>query len=151
MLERGISVSLGADGAPCNNRLDMFTEMRTAALLQKVLHGADILPAQRALRLATIDGARALGLEQLIGSLEAGKRADVIIVRLDCLHSTPRPSDIASTIVYSAQASDVRSTIIDGQLVMHDRELLTMDERAVIEEANREALLLRERAGTLNS
>ena len=146
MLERGISVSLGADGAPCNNRLDMFTEMRTAALLQKVLHGADVLRAGRALRMATIDGARALGLEHEIGSLETGKRADVIIVQMDSLHSTPRPADIASAVVYSAQASDVRSTIIDGRLVMHERELLTMDEREVIEEANHEARLLRERA-----
>jgi 5-methylthioadenosine/S-adenosylhomocysteine deaminase len=147
MLERGISVSLGADGAPCNNRLDMFTEMRTAALLQKVTHGADVLPAQRALRLATIDGARALGLQEEIGSLEMGKRADVMIIELDRLHSTPRPADSASTIVYSAQASDVRSVIIDGRLVMHDRELLTMDERAVIDDANREAQLLWKRAG----
>lgn len=147
MIERGISVSLGADGAPCNNRLDMFTEMRTAALLQKVSHGADVLPAQRALRLATIDGARALGLEQEIGSLETGKRADVIIVNLDCLHSTPRPADITSAIVYSAQASDVRTVIIDGRLLMRERELLSMNEREVVEEANRESSLLRKRAG----
>lgn len=147
MLELGVSVSLGADGAPCNNRLDMFTEMRTAALLQKVLHGADVLPAKRALRLATIEGARALGLEREIGSLETGKRADVIVVQLDCLHSTPRPADITSAVVYSAQASDVRSVVIDGRLVMHNRELLTMDEREVIAEANREAHLLRARAG----
>jgi 5-methylthioadenosine/S-adenosylhomocysteine deaminase len=147
MLERGISVSLGADGAPCNNRLDMFTEMRSAALLQKVSHGADVLPAQRALHLATIDGARALGLEKEIGSLEAGKRADIILVNLDCLHSTPRPADITSAIVYSAQGSDVQTVMIDGRLIMRDRELLTMDEREVIEEANREAGLLQERAG----
>jgi 5-methylthioadenosine/S-adenosylhomocysteine deaminase len=147
MLERGISVSLGADGAPCNNRLDMFTEMRTATLLQKVTHGADALPAQRILRLATIDGAHALGLEQEIGSLEAGKRADVIMVNLDSLHSTPRPADIISAIVYSSQASDVRSVIVDGQLLMRDRELLTMNEREVIDEANVESSLLRERAG----
>jgi 5-methylthioadenosine/S-adenosylhomocysteine deaminase len=147
MLERGISVSLGADGAPCNNRLDMFTEMRTAALLQKVSHGADALPAQRVLRLATIDGARALGLEHEIGSLETGKRADVIIVNLDCLHSTPRPSDLISAIVYSAEASDVQTVMIDGELVMRERELLTLDEREVIETANREAGLLLERAG----
>jgi len=147
MLERGISVSIGADGSPCNNRLDMFTEMRTAALLQKVQHGADVLPAQRTLRLATRDGARALGLEGEIGSLEAGKRADVIILNLKCLHASPRPTDIVSAIVYSAQASDVQTVIIDGLLVMRDRELLTMNEREVIEEANREASLLRERAG----
>src|SRR6266849_784518 len=82
MLERGISVSLGADGAACNNRLDMFTEMRTAALLQKVLHGPEVLPAARALRMATVDGARALGLEKEIGGIELGKRADVILVDL---------------------------------------------------------------------
>ncbi|MDQ3817303.1 MAG: 5'-deoxyadenosine deaminase [Acidobacteriota bacterium] len=147
MLGRGISVSIGADGSACNNRLDMFTEMRTTALLQKVRHGADVLPAERTLRLATIDGARALGLEGEIGTLEVGKRADVIIVNLDCLHSTPRPADIISAIAYSAQASDVRTAIIDGRLVMRDRELLTMDEREVILEANREAGLLRKRAG----
>jgi 5-methylthioadenosine/S-adenosylhomocysteine deaminase len=147
MLERGISVSLGADGAPCNNRLDMFTEMRTAALLQKVFHGAEVLSAWRALRLATIDGARALGLEEEIGSLEAGKRADVILVNLDGLHSTPRQADIASGLVYSAQASDVRTVIIDGEVVMRDGELLTLDEPSVIEEANRESRLLQERAG----
>jgi 5-methylthioadenosine/S-adenosylhomocysteine deaminase len=147
MLESGISVSLGADGAPCNNRLDMFTEMRSAALLQKVFHGAEVLSARRALRLATIDGARALGLEQEIGSLEVGKRADVIIVNLERLHSTPRPTDIASAAVYSAQSSDVQSVIIDGQVVMRDRELLTLNEREIIEEANRESRLLQERAG----
>jgi 5-methylthioadenosine/S-adenosylhomocysteine deaminase len=147
MLERNISVSLGADGAPCNNRLDMFTEMRSAALLQKVFHGAETLPAQRTLRLATIDGARALGLEQDIGSLETGKRADIILINLDSLHSTPRPTDIASAIVYSAQPSDVQTVIIDGQLIMRDRELLTLNEREIIEEANRESKLLQERAG----
>src|SRR5947207_2029030 len=82
MLARRIPVSLGADGAACNNRLDMFTEMRTAALLQKLAHGPEVLPAARVLRLATIDGARALGLEKEIGSIEIGKRADVIVVDL---------------------------------------------------------------------
>ena len=70
MLEQGISVSLGADGAACNNRLDMFTEMRTMALLQKAMHGPEVLPAKRALRMATIDGAKAMGLDAEIGSLE---------------------------------------------------------------------------------
>ena len=111
------------------------------------MHGAEVLPAQRALRLATIDGARALGLEQEIGSLETGKRADIILINLDRLHSTPRPTDIASAIVYSAQPSDVQTVIIDGQVVMRDRELLTLNEREIIEEANRESKLLQERAG----
>jgi 5-methylthioadenosine/S-adenosylhomocysteine deaminase len=145
MLARGISVSLGADGAPCNNRLDMFTEMRSAALLQKALHGPEVLPADKALRMATIEGARALGIADEIGSLEAGKRADVIVVDLDQLHSAPK-TDVISSIVYSAQAADVRTTIIDGCIVMRDRELMTMSEADVIAEANREAMALSERA-----
>ncbi len=147
MLERGISVSLGADGAPCNNRLDAFTEMRTAALLQKVLHGADVLSARQALRLVTTSGARALGLEQEIGSLEAGKRADVILVDLKRLHAAPRPADIVSAIVYSSQSSDVTTAIVEGRMLMRDRQLLTLDEGQVIDEANREAGLLMARAG----
>ncbi len=146
MLEEGISVSLGADGAACNNRLDMFTEMRTAALLQKASHGPEVLPAKRALRMATIDGARALGLGNEIGSLEVGKRADVIVVRMDLLHSTPHPTDLASAITYSAQASDVETVVIDGQLVMREGKLLTVDEQTVVREANREAELLMNRA-----
>src|SRR5437762_1599524 len=101
MLARKIPVSLGADGAACNNRLDMFTEMRTAALLQKLAHGPEVLPAARVLRMATIDGARALGLGQEIGSIEAGKRADVIVVDLNRIHSSPA-RDVVSTFVYSA-------------------------------------------------
>src|SRR5205807_217350 len=88
MLARKIPVSLGADGAACNNRLDMFTEMRTAALLQKLAHGPEVLPATRVLRMATIGGARALGLENEIGSIEVSKRADVIVVDLDRIHSS---------------------------------------------------------------
>src|SRR5689334_11130 len=87
LLDAGVSVSLGADGAPCNNRLDMFTEMRTAALLQKALHGPEVMPAIRALRLSTIDGARALGLVNEIGSLEDGKRADVVVIDLNRFHA----------------------------------------------------------------
>lgn len=147
MLDRGVSVSFGADGAPCNNRLDMWTEMRTAALLQKAQHGAEALPAGRVLRLATMGGARALGLESEIGSLDVGKRADVMIVDLKQLHSTPLPKDIASALVYSAQSSDVVTVLIDGEFAMRDRELQTLDEKSVIENANREATLLMERAG----
>jgi 5-methylthioadenosine/S-adenosylhomocysteine deaminase len=145
MLARRIPVSLGADGAPCNNRLDMFTEMRTAALLQKLAHGPEALPAARVLRMATIDGARALGLEQEIGSIETGKRADLIVVDLNQLHSSPSP-DVVSALVYSAQSTDVRTTIIDGRLVMRDRTLITLNESTVIDEANREAVDLAARA-----
>jgi len=146
MLERGIPVSLGADGAPCNNRLDMFTEMRTAALLQKAQHGPEVLPAARVLRIATIDGARALGLAEEIGSLEVDKRADLIVVDLNNLHAAPE-TDVISSLVYSAQASDVRTTVIDGRIVMRDRELTTMNEADVMAEANREAASLKQRVG----
>jgi 5-methylthioadenosine/S-adenosylhomocysteine deaminase len=145
MLARGVAVSLGADGAPCNNRLDMFTEMRTAALLQKVSHGADALPARRVLRMATIDGARALGLADETGSLETGKRADVILVALEGLHLAPRP-DIVSAIVYAAEAADVSTVIIDGRVVMRERELLCVSEGEVMAEASAQAELLFARA-----
>src|SRR5262245_28628355 len=88
MLEQGIEVSLGADGAPCNNRLDMFTEMRSAALIQKAIHGPEVLSANQVLRMATIDGARALGLGKQIGSIDVGKRADLTILNLEALHTT---------------------------------------------------------------
>ena len=134
LLDEGISVSLGADGAACNNRLDMFTEMRTAALLQKALHGPEVLPASRALRMATIDGGRAMGLDSEIGSLEVGKRADLAVVRLDRLHATP-VTDVISALVYSAETDDVDSVVIDGKLLMHDRRLLTVDETQTIHDA----------------
>ncbi len=147
MLEAGVSVSLGADGAACNNRLDMFTEMRTAALLQKAVHGPQVLPAKRALRMATSDGAKAMGLDMEIGSLEKGKRADLIVVSLKALHTAPPTAELMSAIVYSAQPEDVQTVIIDGRMVMHERRLLTIDESQVIQNANYEAWLLFNRAG----
>jgi 5-methylthioadenosine/S-adenosylhomocysteine deaminase len=145
MLDRDVSVSLGADGAPCNNRLDMFTEMRTSALLQKVLRGARALPALTALRMATINGARALGLADQIGSVEVGKRADLQLLDLNRLHTTPQPEPV-STIVYAAEASDVESVIIDGRIVMRNGELLTLKEKDVIVEAHDQSQRLAQRA-----
>lgn len=146
MLEAGVSVSLGADGAACNNRLDMFTEMRTAALLQKAQHGPEAVPSWRALRMATSDGARALGLGQEIGSIELGKQADLTVLDLSTLHTTPATKDLASAIVYSAQPEDVRTVIIDGRVVMRDRKLLTLNETEVRSTANEEAAKLLKRA-----
>ncbi len=146
LLDEGVSVSLGADGAACNNRLDMFTEMRTAALLQKALHGPEVLEASHVLRMATIGGAGALGLEAEIGSLEVGKRADIAVVELSGLHTSPE-ADVVSSLVYAAEASDVRSVVIDGRLVMENRELLTVDEGDVVAEANAQAEVLMEQAG----
>jgi 5-methylthioadenosine/S-adenosylhomocysteine deaminase len=147
LLQRGISVSLGADGAACNNRLDMFTEMRSMALLQKVLHGPEVVPAKQTLRMATIAGAEALGQENEIGSLEVGKRADVIVVDLNTTHATPNAKDLVSALVYSAQATDVRSVVIDGQILMRDKGLLTLDENEIISDAVRESGELIKRAG----
>lgn len=138
MLDRGISVSLGADGAPCNNRLDMFTEMRTAALLQKVSHGPESLPALTALRMATINGAKALGLANEIGSIEIGKRADLVLMNLNSLNAVPS-FDPISTIVFAAEPANVETVIIDGKLVMKERELLTLDEGHVMVEAEKES------------
>jgi 5-methylthioadenosine/S-adenosylhomocysteine deaminase len=127
LLAAGVDVSIGADGAACNNRLDMFTEMRTAALLQKVRHGPCSLPASRVLYMATSGGARALNLADQIGSIEIGKKADLQIINLESLHTTPHP-DPVSTIVYAAQSTNVETVIIDGSIVMRDRQLLTIRE-----------------------
>ena len=148
MLERGISVSLGADGAACNNRLDMLSEMRTAALIQKALHGPEVLPALRVLRMATIEGARAMGLENEIGSIEVGKRADLILFDLDELRTTPCP-DPVSTIVYAAETSNIRTAIIDGQVVLRDRKLVVLDEKTILADANSHSKLIQSRAGSI--
>lgn len=146
LLDRGVNVSLGADGAPCNNKLDMLTEIRMAALLQKFRRGPQTLSARVALRLATINGAKALGLESEIGSIEVGKRADLTIIDLSGLHMTPHP-DIRSAIVFAADRSDVKTVIIDGKIVMRDGRLITLDEAYVKRYANRQAVELSSRAG----
>jgi len=135
MLAAGCKVAIGADGAPCNNRLDAFTEMRLAALVQKPRLGPDAMPAAQVLELATLGGARALGLEQEIGSIEVGKKADLIVLDLSGPHVQPESADLVSRIVYSAQASDVRHVIVDGKVVVKDGGLRT----AKLEEINREA------------
>ena len=137
MLARGISVSLGADGAPCNDNLDMFMEMRLAALIHKIRCGPTALPAAQVLEMATLGGAKALGLDAEIGSLEVGKRADLILVDLNGVHSQPEQGvDPVSRLVYSARATDVETTIIDGKVVMLNRRLLTINESVVVERCN---------------
>ncbi len=119
MRRRGISVSLGADGAACNNTLDMFHEMRLAATLQAMRMAPGALPAPDVVWMATREGARALGLDSEIGSLEVGKKADVIIVRTDRPHQQPS-ADPYSQIVYACRPEDVRATIVDGRVVAED-------------------------------
>jgi 5-methylthioadenosine/S-adenosylhomocysteine deaminase len=138
LLAAGVPVALGADGAPCNNNLDGFLEMRLAAILHKPGAGPRALPAPAVVRMATRGGAAALGLADRIGSLEVGKRGDVIAVAVDGLHVTPTASPW-SAIAYAARASDVRHVAVDGALVVRDRRLLTLDVDQVLRDARSQA------------
>ncbi len=138
MLVRGINVTLGADGAPCNNNLNIFIEMRLASLLQKYrLADPAVMNAQKLVEMATIDGACALGLEQEIGSIEVGKKADLIILNLDQIHSLPA-ANFYSQIVYAASPENVETVIVDGKIVMRNRELQSLDEAEIIQKAKLE-------------
>jgi len=145
MRARGISVSLGADGAACNNRLDMFDEMRLAATIQSVRRQPGALTARDALWMATREGARALGLDAEIGSIEIGKRADLTLVSRRGAHVTPDP-DPFSTLVYAARGTDVQLTMVDGQILARDRGLVLEDVDAVTAEAGSAARTLIARA-----
>jgi 5-methylthioadenosine/S-adenosylhomocysteine deaminase len=145
MRARGVSVSLGADGAACNNRLDMFEEMRLAATLQAVRGGPGALTARDALWMATREGARALALEEEIGSLEPGKRADLIVVERDRPHLAPDP-DPWSTLVYAARGTDVRLTMIDGEILVSDFVPVRFDPVDVAADARHAAAALAARA-----
>ena len=145
MRARGITVSLGADGAACNNRLDMFEEMRLAAVLQAMRTQPGALVARDVLWMATRAGARTLGLEHEIGSLEPGKKADVIVVDRDRPHLAPGP-DPYSTLVYAARGSDVRATIVDGELLVDDFAPLRADRAEVSRDAREAARTLIARA-----
>jgi 5-methylthioadenosine/S-adenosylhomocysteine deaminase len=138
LMAQGISVSLGADGAPCNNNLDGFFEMRLAALIHKSRGGARAVRASEAVRLATMGGARALGLDHAIGSLEVGKRADVIVVDTTGIHVQPTENPY-SALVYACRATDVRHVVIDGKVVVRDRQLLTIDGQAAARDAHQRA------------
>jgi 5-methylthioadenosine/S-adenosylhomocysteine deaminase len=146
MRRRGISVSLGADGAACNNRLDMFDEMRLAATLQAMRLEPGALPAREVVWMATREGARALGLEAEIGSIEVGKRADLILIDADRPNLSPA-ADPWSAIVYSARGTDVRLVMVDGDILVDDFQLTRMDAAEVVATANREAGTLARRAG----
>jgi cytosine/adenosine deaminase-related metal-dependent hydrolase len=146
MLEQDICVSLGSDGAACNNHLDMFGEMRLAATLQAVRSAPGALPARQALWMATRNGARALGLEEQIGSIEAGKRADLIVIDRRAPHAAP-DADPYSTIVYAAGPGDVRLTVVDGEILVRNQTAAHLDAAAIADEARREAHALATRAG----
>ncbi|WP_224981674.1 amidohydrolase family protein [Geomonas agri] len=140
MLRAGIAVGLGTDGAASNNNLDMFKEMNAAALLQKVSRlDPTAMSARDTVKAATIGGAKALGLEKRIGSLEEGKRADLIVIDLNSPHLIPL-YNVYSQLVYAAHGTDVETVIINGKVVMKNRKLLTLDEEMVMQEARKLAL-----------
>ncbi|WP_138494991.1 5'-deoxyadenosine deaminase [Paenibacillus pinistramenti] len=137
LLARDISVSLGADGAPCNNNLDMFNEMRLAALIQKPHHGPTVMDARTVFRMATIGGAKAVGMEKEIGSIEVGKKADLAILNLMNFHTFPSYDvDPISRIVYSATRADVETTIVGGKILMDKGLMTTLDKSIVLREAD---------------
>jgi cytosine/adenosine deaminase-related metal-dependent hydrolase len=142
----GVALALGADGAPCNNNLDPWTELRHAALLAKVKNGATALPARRALRLATIDGARALGVGDVTGSIEEGKCADLVVVRLDAAHAEPG-GDVFSRLVYACNARDVVHVVAGGAVLVTRGELESVDLDEVVARARREGKKVARRAG----
>jgi len=143
LIDLGVNVGLGTDGPASNNTLDMFETIKVAALLQKLIYlNPTVLPPYETLKMATINGAKALGLGENIGSLEAGKKADVILVDLSRPHLKPLHSIYAS-IVYSARGSDVDTVIVDGKMLMENRQVKTLDEQAVMERVQKTALDLR--------
>jgi len=146
MRKRGISVSLGADGAACNNRLDMFEEMRLAAVLQAVRGEPGALTARDALWMATREGAKAIGLEHEIGSIEPEKKADLMLVDRTGPHLAP-DTDPWSTLVYAARGPDVRLTMVDGEVLVEDGKLARLDGRQIAAEAAVAAKTLALRAG----
>ena len=137
MLDAGVKIGLGTDGPATNNDLDMWEEMRIAAFLQKVsTMDPEVLPAATALRMATRGGAEALGLEDQIGSLLAGLRADLIQVSLDDMHFVPAYGDVVSQLVYVGDEQDVTTVVVDGKVIMRDKTILTIDTDRVRREAN---------------
>lgn len=134
-----VNVALGTDGPAGNNTLDMFETMKVGALLQKLVHSnPEVLSAYEVLRMATINGAKALNLEKDVGSLEVGKKADILLIDFSKPHLKPL-HDVYASIVYSARGSDVDTVIVDGKILMENRQVKTLDELAVMEKAERHA------------
>lgn len=148
MLQRGIVVSLGADGAPCNNMLDMFEEMRLAALVQNPVHGAGALTAREVFALATVGGAQALGIFGDAGSIEAGKKADLVVLNLDRPWNPVRVEgveDLYSAMVYTGRPANVESVLIDGVWVYRDGAYCSLDPGEIAAEARAELAHLLQR------
>ncbi len=139
-LREGISVSIGADGAPCNNFLDIFVEMRLASLIQKPIHGPTSMSAKEVFEIATIGGARALHLQNEIGSIEEGKKADLVLIELNKIHNSliVNEENLYSTIVYTCDHSNVKSVMIDGAWVYRNKEFKTIDSNEIVSKSKEE-------------
>lgn len=147
LLEAGVNVALGTDGGPANNGADMIRDLKWVAYLQKLAKGdPTVVTRENVLEMATIGGARAIGLDHLIGSLEVGKRADLIVVRTDGPHWTPILNYL-SNLVYSSTGADVDTVVIDGQTIMEGRRMLLMDEEEVLMDARARVSSLLNRTG----
>jgi len=146
MLDKGVRVTLGADGAPCNNNLSIFNEMRLASLLQKVRHGAQALPAIEVLKMVTRDGAKALGLFDETGSIEVNKKADIVVLDAQKVWCTPWDEDFASAIVHSMDRQNCRDVLSDGRFVVRNHKILGIDEQELVREAKKASDYLFHRA-----
>lgn len=150
MLGLGIVVALGSDGVEENNRIDLMQEMKMAGLIQKGTHrDATLMPANKLLRMATIDGATALGLGDEIGSIEKGKKADITLLDLNQPHMTPALHgeffNVVNNIVYAAQPHDISTVMVDGRVLMQDRNLVHLNEQEIIDDATEAAEAVLER------
>jgi 5-methylthioadenosine/S-adenosylhomocysteine deaminase len=147
LLSQGITVGLGTDGCASNNNLDLFSEMDIAAKLHKLqTMDPTVMDAVTVLRMATIEGAKVLGLDNITGSLEPGKKADIIVVNTNRPHLTPMYNPF-SHLVYAAGGSDVDHVIINGQVIMKDRRLLRIDLKEIMAQAGEKADLVRKWIG----
>ncbi len=150
LLERGVNVALGTDASTCENSCDMFGAMKLAALIHKARTlSPTTVPAETVIEMATINGARALGMEGEIGSLEIGKKADLICIRTDTARTAPNTNPV-SAVVYSATGSDVDHVMVDGKWIVRNGSVLSMDEEGILEEARTAIAAVLKRTGVNN-
>ena len=136
LIENDICVSIGTDGASSNNNLDLIEELKTASLLQKVSTlDPKVLNSSQSLAMGTIEGAKALGLDSEIGSIEVGKKADIILIDTNSANMVPDSSSLSSNIIYSANGSNVDTTICNGKILMENKKLTVLDEQEIFEKA----------------
>ena len=145
LIENDICVSIGTDGASSNNNLDLIEELKTASLLQKVSTlDPNVLNSYEAIAMATIKGAEALGLDDEIGSIEVGKKADIILIDTNCANMVPDSSTLTSNIIYSANGSNVDTTICNGKILMENKKLTVLDEQEIYDKARKAIKNLKE-------